>query len=144
MAAKKKMEDEILDKLEKLEKDLEDVTGERDSLKKELSEIKSSISGWEELKNEVKELREFKQEIDAKREREEKLSSLKAKFMEAGIKKEEEYFVTNGDTLLALDDGAVDFMLQELVAFGKTDEGEEKTASEKKQKKAPGGNNGNP
>jgi len=137
MASKNKQEDEILDELKELQDKLEAVTAERDSLQEEITELKSSEDEAErdaqlkELQDELETLRKFKQEVDAEKERTEKLSSLKQKFVEAGIEKDEEYFVENSERLIGMTEEAFDFMLQELVAFAP--KGEQK-ASEKKAK----------
>lgn len=115
--ASKQQEEKILDELEKTKQELQTVTDERDALKTKVSELESSIEELNGLQEEVASLREFKEEIDAEREREEKMASLKKKFDEAGIEKDEEYFVENGERLLNLEPEDLDFMLQELVAF---------------------------
>lgn len=135
MASKFKLqEDKILDELEKIKKELQDAKEANAKLAEELKEAKASTMTFDELSKEAQELRKFKEEVDAEKEREEKLASLKEKFVESGINKDEEYFVENGDRLLKLDDESIAFMLQEMVAFA---EKSEEKASEEKKAKAP-------
>lgn len=74
----------------------------------------------EELEN----LRQFKVGIEASNAKVEKLASIKAKFEEAGLVKDEAYFTTNEEKLLGMDEGALEFMIQELSAFAKDDKEE--------------------
>lgn len=135
MAAElKKQEDKILDELEKVKQELQDALDANKKLSDELDEVKASMKTFDELQKEAEELRKFKEEIDAEKEREDKLSDLKDRFVEAGINKDDEYFVENADRLLKLDDDSIEFMLQEMVAFAKTSEDSEETASEEKKK----------
>jgi len=69
------------------------------------------------LTEEISPLREFKAQADLQAQRAEKLSAVKAKFESASIQKPEDYFEENAEKLLALDDAALDFMVQEMVAF---------------------------
>ena len=132
----KKQEDKILDELEKIKEQLQNALDENKNLTKELEEVRASMKTYEELEKETQELRKFKEEIDAERERDSKLNSLREKFTEAGINRDDEYFAENGDRLLKLDEDDIDFLLQELVAFTPEEDAEEVEASEKK-KKAP-------
>lgn len=70
-----------------------------------------------QLKSDNESLASFKNEIEAERIKVEKLESIRTKFVEAGITKEEAYFDTNSEKLLSMDENALDFMLQELVSF---------------------------
>lgn len=69
------------------------------------------------LTTELTTLKEFKASIDKKQAEEAKFASIKQKFIDSKIEKPVEYFETNREKLLALDESAIDFMLQELVAF---------------------------
>jgi hypothetical protein len=104
---------------------------ELETLKTQLEEAKSKITELETLieasnqakasvETELTELKEFKAQVVAEQEKAEKLAALKVKFSEAGIQRDDEYFVTNCDTLLALEESALSFMVQELAAFSKT------------------------
>jgi len=69
------------------------------------------------LQEEVEPLREFKLEVDKVAERQVKLDAIKAKFEAVKLVKADEYFEENADKLLVMDENALDFMLQEMVAF---------------------------
>ncbi len=98
-----------------------DNMNEIEELKAQLDEALSEISRLKEALNaanaELEMLRDFKASIEKEHADAEKLSAIKAKFTEAGIEKDNDYFVNNKDMLLALDESAIDFMIQELVAF---------------------------
>ena len=94
---------------------------ELEALQTELAEAKVKLEELETAKasadEELKQLREFKAQVDKEQADAEKLATIKAKFAEAGLKKEDEYFITNRDMLLVLDEAALNFMVQELSAF---------------------------
>jgi hypothetical protein len=79
--------------------------------------------------SELASLREFKASVDAQTEKAQKLESVKARFVEAGIIKSDEYYLENSEKLSSLDSGALDFMIQELTAF--VSESSQATASKK-------------
>lgn len=113
-------EDTALEEIEKLQSRVSE-------LEAQLAEKDTAVA---EKETELASLREFKAGVEEDKQKEEKLASIKAKFAEAGITKEEEYFDTNKETLLGLDEAAIDFMIQELVAFSS----QTAEASEKKTK----------
>lgn len=115
-----KVEDAALEEIEQLKTKVSE-------LEAELTEAKKSLEAKE---TELASLKEFKASVEEAKEKEEKLASIKTKFVEAGITKEEGYFETNKETLLGLDEAAIDFMIQELVAFSSQDA----TASTKTKK----------
>ena len=82
----------------------------------------------ETLEKELAPLREFKEGVDKVAIEEAKLGTIKAKFTELGLEKEEKYFADNKETLLNMEEKNLDFMLQEMVAFKSTD-GKETSAS---------------
>jgi hypothetical protein len=47
------------------------------------------------------------------------MASIKLQFTEAGIQKSEQYFIENSETLLALDENSLKFLIAEVLAFGK-------------------------
>jgi hypothetical protein len=98
---------------------------EIEQLKTKVSELEAKLAETEKLLTEkdaeITPLREFKASVEEAQKKEEKLASIKAKFTEAGITKEEDYFETNKETLLSLDEAALDFMIQELVSFSSQD-----------------------
>lgn len=95
----------------------------------------------EEMKTELTGLREFKAELDAEKEKEEKLVQVKNMFVEAGLEKEEQFFVDNEERLLSLDEEALAFMIQELKAFA---ENAPANASKKRIPVLSGEDNGQP
>ncbi len=85
------------------------------------NESLASLSGEKDsITTELEELRTFKKEIDDEVAKVEKLDAIKAKFSEASLNKEDSYFAENSEKLLNLSSDALDFMIQELVAFTKT------------------------
>lgn len=106
-----KVEDAALEEIEQLKTKVSE-------LEAELTEAKKSLEAKE---TEVASLKEFKASVEEATQKEEKLASIKTKFVEAGITKEEDYFETNKETLLGLNEAAIDFMIQELVAFSSQD-----------------------
>ncbi len=89
---------------------------ELEQLKQENEELKSKVA---EMEKELEELRAFKAEIEAEVEKQRRLMEIKQKFQEAGIEKDDEYFDENKEKLLSMDDAALEFLLQELIAFKK-------------------------
>jgi hypothetical protein len=108
---------------------LEDVQAENESLKTQLTQKDSEI---ETLKTENKTLGEFKASIEESQKQTERLVSIKQKFSEANISKEDKYFEDNKDNLLQLSDSQLDFMIQEMVAFSSL-----KTETSEKKEKTP-------
>lgn len=69
------------------------------------------------LKQTNQELLEFKSSVEAEKAKAEKLAAIKAKFVEAGIAKDETYFSEKQSELLAMEDSVLEFMLQEMRSF---------------------------
>ena len=120
----KELENEVVD----LKVKLASATDAQVVKEKELSdalalaeELKTKV---ETLEVEIGPLREFKQGADEVATKETKLSGIKAKFESAGLVKDEAYFVENTEKLLAMDEGSLEFMLQEMVAFKSEEKGE--------------------
>lgn len=116
-------DDKLMDELEALKQQYAEAQDTIKELNDELAELKESQASVNE---ELEELRGFKAEIDKLAEEADKLDKVEQKFTEAGIKRDEEYFDTNKELLLSLDETALDFMVQELVAFA-SEEKEDKT-----------------
>lgn len=116
--------DELQKLLEEAQSQLEQLKQELDAMKQEketaVTERDSAISERDSLVAERDELAKFKTLIETEKANAEKLNSIKAKFTESGVEKSDEYFQTNGELLLSLDEKALEFMLQELVAFAST------------------------
>lgn len=106
--------DQALAEIENLKKQYQAVIETKDAAIAELTTQK------ETLETELTPLKEFKEQADAAQAEAEKLESIRTKFEEAGLKKDEEFFVTNKAELLKLDESALNFMVQELKAFAST------------------------
>lgn len=117
------LEQENLD----LQKKLDETLKSLEDKNKELEDLKTSSASLleekEELEKQLAPLQEFKNEAEEEKAKAEKLLSIKEKFDGAGVAKENDYFESNKDFLLGLDDSALDFMLQELASFPKLEEG---------------------
>jgi len=123
-------EKEKLDELEKLKSKLDEANGQLAEANSKIEELKSEAKEKEDKYNEelqeLEELREFKAEIDSAKEKAEKLAAIKTKFEEAGLEKDSDYFEKNAEMLLSLDDNALEFILQEMVAFATREKDEDK------------------
>jgi hypothetical protein len=82
-----------------------------------LSEKDTKIS---DMETELASLRQYKEQAELVASQETKLEEIRTKFQEAGIEKDETYFTEKRETLLQLNEAALDFMIQEMVAFGAT------------------------
>lgn len=91
---------EALEKIEQLSSNAETISTELDSLKSERDQ-----------------LLQFKQSVEMASAELEKLASIKAKFVEAGISKDDNYFEDNRNVLLKLEEAELDFFIQNLIAF---------------------------
>lgn len=119
-------EDNTLDELETLKQELLAFKQEKETLVAALAEKEAELTG---ILTELSELREYKSAIEAEASKAERLSNIKQKFTEAGVVKGDDYFETNKDSLLSLEEGALNFMLQEMVAFASTNEQRDASAS---------------
>ena len=123
------LEDKKLEELEVLKQkvaELEGLLAEKDTA------LSSKDTELATASSELTELRDFKASILKEREESEKLDAIVKKFSEAGIQKDSEYFVSNKEMLLGLSEVALNFMLQELVAFSSVSK--DATASKKEDK----------
>jgi len=109
------VEDNIeMEELETLKSQLADAQKKVTELEGQVSEKEQALATNE---TELTELREFKASVEKDKAEAEKLASIIAKFAEAKIEKDDEYFATNREMLLGLEESALNFMVQELVAF---------------------------
>ena len=111
------MEENTLDELEIIKTEVEQLKQDLSSSKLLLQEKEQSLV---EKEVELVALREFKASVDAKASEVEKLAAIKTKFASAGIVKEDAYFDEHKTFLVNMTDEALEFMLQELVAFSST------------------------
>ncbi len=94
------------------------------------------LSGENSTKEtELASLREFKETAEAESAKKQKLASIKSKFVEAGLEKDDEYFAENSEKLAAMSDDQLDFMIQELKVFSEA--AKTASASSKKTTKVP-------
>ena len=105
------------EQIKELETKLADATSKIADLE---GQLKEKTEGFASIEVELTDLREFKAEADKDTEEAEKLDTVRTKFAEAEIKKDDEYFDKNKERFLALDEAGLDFMVQEMSAFAKT------------------------
>jgi len=86
-------------------------------LEAKIAELETAKASAEAELNTLKEYKEAKEKVEAEATR---FESIKTKFSEAKIEKDETYFAEKKEYLLSLDDKSLDFMLQEMVAFAET------------------------
>ena len=100
----------------------ESTMDELEQLKKKIEELESIIEDYKSKEAttsaELEELRLYKDAVEKEKAEAERFDKIKNKFKEAGIEKDEEYFVSNKDKLLQLSEDAVEFMVQEILSFG--------------------------
>lgn len=89
------------------------------SLETENVELKTKLQTYE---TELTTLRSYKESAEQEKATAQRLVEIKTRFSEAGLEKEDTFWTEKAETLLKLDDAALDFMIQELVSFGKTSE----------------------
>lgn len=95
-----------------------------------LGEIKSKDEAITAQTAELTPLKEFKASVEKEKADTQKFVEIKNKFKEAGIEKDEAYFETNKDSLMAMAEAkTLDFVLQELVAFSSANKTNEADAS---------------
>jgi hypothetical protein len=108
-------------KLASAENSQENSMEELDQLKARVTELETLLASKEteltSAKSELKTLQDFKTSIDKKEADETKLANIRKKFTEAKIEKDDAFYTEKRETLLGLEDSAVDFMIQEMVAF---------------------------
>jgi hypothetical protein len=95
--------------------ELEELKQEHETLLAKYAELETNYTT---LSTEKEELLQYKKNIEDKEAEVAKFEAIKQKFVEAGLTREETYFVENKERLLAMAEDALDFMLQDLVAFG--------------------------
>lgn len=96
------------------------LTEKEQALAQASESLASLNSEKDSMSTELTELRSFKNELDAEVAKQTKLDSIKAKFSEASLNKEDSYFAENSEKLLNLDEAALDFMIKEMSAFAKS------------------------
>jgi hypothetical protein len=130
-----KLEENKLEELEKLQSELAELqaslstkdaelaskTTELDAKEAELvakaAELDAKVAELTQTLEELASLRTFKSEVEEKQAVESKFASIRDKFKDSNLTKDEEYFEKNKEMLLKLPVEALDFMIQEEVAF---------------------------
>ena len=84
------------------------------ALEERIEELESMLK---EKQDEVASLSQFKAEVEAERARQERLSNIIEKLQNADLGLTEEELNEKASCMLDLDDDALDFMIQELIAF---------------------------
>lgn len=114
-------EDNKLEELEKLQKDVANLTAllaDRESaLAEKIAALAAKDAELSTSSLELVELRKFKTDYDQAKAEVEAIAKIKEKFVGAGIEKDEEYFASNKQMLMSLAPEALDFMVQEMIAF---------------------------
>lgn len=103
-----------LDELKELKDKVAELASSLEDAKKALKDKEDAFAA---LEKEKEELAEYKETAEKEKAKAEKITSIKNKFAEAKIEKDEDYFEKNEETLLALSEGELDFMIQEIVSF---------------------------
>lgn len=117
--------EETMDEFEELKKQFSQLKEELENFKTEASQKEKSLTDAlsekekiiEELNSQLEELKKYKEEVEAEKAKAEKLAKIKNKFVESGIEKPDEFFTEKAEMLLGMDENALEFMIQELVAF---------------------------
>lgn len=113
-AQNKNLEDESMDELEKLQKEVADLKASLVDTQALLTAKETELST---ISAERDSLAQFKAAIDKEKEDAEKLNAIMTLFKEAGIEKDTEYFDKNKGMFLSMAKEEVDFFVQELVSF---------------------------
>jgi hypothetical protein len=85
--------------------------------------LEEKTNALEELQpklEELEELKAFKETVEKTNADAEKFASIKQKFVDANIEKDDAFFEERKDFLLGLDEKALDFTIQELVSFAES------------------------
>lgn len=131
MASVKEMEDKPAMDMIELVKHEEIVTALKAEIETLKQEALTAKSGLEAITPELTELRTFKSEFDAAKMRVEKNKTIRDKFTAAGLELGDEYFTKREDTLAAMEDSQLDFLVQELLAFKKPEEKVDESSEKK-------------
>jgi len=105
------------DKVLELETKLSTASTRVEELEKEHEGLTAAKAELTELKPQFEELTKFKAEIDAEKQKKEKIVNIREKFTKAGIELTDEYMEEKEEKLLGMEEAALDFFIQELLAF---------------------------
>lgn len=119
-------EDNKLEELEKLQKEVERLTAllteKETALAEKIATLEAKETELGTAATELEELKKFKNDFESAKAEVEAISKIKDKFINAGIMKDEEYFTSNKQMLMSYSPEALDFMIQEMIAFSATKE----------------------
>jgi len=113
MSENKNIGDETVEELEKAQARIKELEVKLEAV----SNYDDILAKLKQSEEELAELREFKAEVDKLQADAQKLKEIKDKFAEAGLEKEDSYFEEKKETFLTMSEEAIDFMIQEMVAF---------------------------
>lgn len=140
-------EDNLMDvkeleaKLAEVEPKLATALSEIEQLKTEKAEKEAEIATLTEKntaqETELTTLREYKDGVEAEIAKVEKIDAIKAKFVEAGLQKEDKYFTDNEDKFLKMDDEALAFFIQEMAANLSEETHSSSASNDNNKKKVP-------
>lgn len=97
--------------------DLDQANAKITELETKIAELTELVKKSEDSKAELEALREYKTAIEKEKEDAVKFASIKQKFAEAKLEKDEKYFTDNKDRFMSMSDADLSFMIQELVSF---------------------------
>lgn len=111
--------EDALDEIQELREKLEDKETKLKDAEATIEQLKADA---EVLNTELETLRQYKADAEEAQARVAKLAEIREKFSQAELEKDDEYFKTNEELLLALSNDALEFMIQEMVSFSKKTE----------------------
>ena len=112
-----KQEDSSMDELELIKSQLSEA---KEKIAELEGQLKEKVDSFASVEEELTELRGFKAQVDKDADEATKLASVRTKFTDAEIEKDDDYFAENRERFLSLDEEGLDFMIQEMSAFAKT------------------------
>jgi hypothetical protein len=118
---------ELEEKYSALETEFNAKKLELETKSSELEALRVELTNKTEETKDYSELKEFKASVLKEKEENQKFESIKTKFSEAGLTKDEVYFKDNKEKLLSMTPEVLDFMMQELVAFKSTSASQHET-----------------
>lgn len=129
-------EGETMETIEKAKHD-EIVNGLNEKIGTLEATVEENNSSLQKQLQELEELREYKNSAEAEKQKAEKLVSIKERFSEAGLEVDEAFFADRQEFLLNLDTDALDFYVQDMVAFAtkEKDDDNDDNKDEKASKK---------
>jgi DNA repair exonuclease SbcCD ATPase subunit len=103
-----------MEELEQLKAQVAELQAKITEAENALAEYKTALEAKETELASLREYKETKEKIEAEASR---LAEIKNRFVEAGIEKDEAFYTEKKETLLGMSETALDFFIQEMVAF---------------------------